>query len=411
MLDLALTASERAAFLAQLRTAHRMRVGVEILDRNEKVIEALDVPASQLIDGAVEVDAQADVTRSLRLGFLDPRRQLGFDPSSPSRSALFADNLVAVSRGTYVAELERWIDVPVFCGPLTDFERSSSGRVTIEAQGKEAYALDPHFATQGFTISKGRRADAAIRDLMGRIGEKRYNLPELKARLPRARSVEPEDELWNVAKFGWQGTERRLQGKGKERRRRRVDVDYNGLISLAGPFVLFYNGRGQLTAKRRSRNAVLVLEQGRDLLAAPVVSYDALVARNHVVVTGAKGTRGKKPHRRQVQMRASASLPSSHPLSATSLGRNGTKRYLTEFVTVENLKTEKACRERAERILDERSRDGMELVFDCLPFPMLEELDVVRVATAEYEVDIRLERFAIPLVPGSMHVGYDRGEQ
>ena len=199
-----------------------------------------------------------------------------------------------------------------------------------------------------------------------------------------------------------------MQGKGKKRHRERVTVDYNGLIAQAGTFNLFYNGSGRLVARRRSRDPVLVLKEGRDLSDRPKPTFDALEARNHVVVTGATITRGKKPHRRQVQMRGSATLKSTHPLSPSALARNGKRRYMTEFVSVDNLKTAAACRSRAERILREKSQDGLELEFSFLPFPLLEELDVVRVATEEYELDVVLKRFTIPLDEGLMTAGWDR---
>ena len=193
-----------------------------------------------------------------------------------------------------------------------------------------------------------------------------------------------------------------------------MSVDYNGLVSLAGPFVIYYNGRGQLTARRRTSNPVLELDEGRDLVTIPVVTFDALTARNHVVVTGAKVTVGKKPNRRKVQRRAHATLQADHPLSPWALrrGRVGAevRRHMVEFVEADNLKTDKQCRDRAERVLGERSRDGLDLSFECLPFPMLEELDNVRISTADYSLDLPLQRWSLPLRAGApMVVGWSRG--
>ena len=408
MLTLGLTPAEKTALLAELRSSsQRIRVRVSVLNRDEKVMHSLDAPASQILAGAVDVDATADVTRSLDLELLDEHRALGFDSSSPAQAGLFADNLVAVERGVYVDELSRWVDVPVFWGPLTNFERDGA-RVKLEGQGKESLGLSPHFATQGYTIRKGRRLDDAIRDVMDRIGETRYSLPDIGARLPRHAVVEPDDEPWRVVKFGWEAEDRVIRGKGKNRHKERVTVDYNGLIAYAGNFNLFYNGNGRLVARRRSRDPVLTLAEGRDLSDRPVPRFDVLSARNHVVVTGAKITRGKKPHRHHVQMRAAATLKSTHPLSPKSLARNGKPRHLTEFITADNLKTRAACRARAERVLLEKSRDGLELTFSCLPFPLLEELDTVRVRTEEYQLDVVLKRFSIPLDEGLMSIGWDR---
>lgn len=407
MFALPLTTSEKEAHLAALRAdEQRVRVRVTVLDQNEKALHALDLPASQIIDGAVDVDARGEITRSLDLSFLDERHALGFDTANPTRTGLFADNFVAVERGIYVLELERWIDTPVYWGPLTGFERDGA-IVKLEGMGKEELGLDPHFVTNGYTLRKGRRVDLAIRDVMDRVGETRYNLPDLGARLPRARAVEPDDEPWNVVKFGWESHRRVMRGKGKNRHRERIDVEYNGLIALAGNMTAFYDGLGRLTVRRRSRDPVLVLAEGRDILDRPKPKFDVLAARNHVVVTGAKVTQGKKPHRKQVQMRASATLASEHPLSPAKLARNGKPRRMTEFVQVDNLKTVAACRARAQRNLDERSNDGLELSFSCLPFPFLEELDVVRVQTREYALDLRLQTFTIPLGTGLMSIGWE----
>lgn len=405
MLTLPITAAENVKLLATLRASHRRRLRVRVLNKSEKVIEQLDVPASQVVGGSVTVDSRADITRSLDLTFIDAQHRLGFDSGSPARGALFADNMVAVAYGVLVPTVG-WVDIPVFWGPVTNFQRDSAG-VTIEAQGKEALGLDPHFVTQGYTVAKGRRVDLAIKDVMDRVGETRYDLPDLPQRLPRPRAVEPEDEPWDVVKFGWEAGTKEWHGKGKQRHRERVTVEYNGLVSLAGPMQAFYNGEGRLCVRRRSTTNVLVLQRGRDLITDPAVKFDALAARNHVVVTGAKVTVGKK----HVQRRGSATLPPAHPLSPNALARNGKLRYMTEFLAVDGLKSHQACVDRARRVLAEKSADGLDLEFDCLPFPMLEENDRVRVVTEAYTIDIPMRSYTIPLAPGEpMRVGYTKGQ-
>ena len=408
MLGLGLSADERTALLATLVTSHRIRLQVDVLGRNEGVRSSLTVPQSKVLDGAVEVDAQADISRSLRLTIVDRKHALGFDAASPSAGALFADNMLAVRYGVYVATLGRWVDIPVFWGPLTKFERAGS-QVQLEAQGKEALALDPHFATQGYTLRKGMRVDNAIRAVMDRLGERRYSLVDMPARLPRARVVEPEDEPWDVVKFGWEAEVMRKRGKGKKRRRERVTVEYNGLISLAGPFILFYDGRGRLVGRRRSTNVLFTFEEGVHLIREPDVVFDALAACNRVTVTGATVTVGKKPHRRQVQRRASAQLQPTNPLSPAALARHGKPRYMSDFVVADNLKTKAACLKRAKHVLRERSQDGVDVSFESLPVPLLEEGDFVRVKTSEYSLKFRLQRFTIPLTSAeTMSVGWTR---
>lgn len=404
MYRLPITPAQYASLLATLRTHHRQKIGIRILNRSEKVIQQLDVPGARMTSGEIQVDSRADITRSLSMGFADPQRRLGFDASSPATGALFADNMIAIEYCVLVPGVG-WIEIPCFWGPITNFNRAGS-QVTIEAQGKEALALDPHFVTQGYTIRKGRRVDLAIKDVMDRVGETRYSMPDLPARLPRHRAVEPEDESWDVVKFGWEADTKVWHGKGKKRHKERTTVEFNGLISLAGAMQAFYSGDGRLTVRRRSSTIVLVLQRGRDLLSDPEISWDALAARNHVVVTGAKVTIGK----RHVQRRASATLAPQHPLSPQALSRNGKLRYMTEFLAVDGLKTHQACVDRARIVLDQKSQDGLELAFDALPFPMLEENDRIRVVTESYTLDFPLRTFSIPLVPGDpMRIGYTKG--
>jgi hypothetical protein len=406
VLDLALSPADRATLLACLRGAQgpiRRRIGIHILDKREKVIESLDVPASRMVTGAVTVDATATVTRSLAMTFVDPLRRLGFDAASPGKGAIFADNMIAVRYAVEVDPLG-WIEIPVFWGPVTTFERDAAS-VTIEAQGKEALALDPHFATQGYTIAKGRRVDNAIRDVMDRMGETRYHMPDLSARLAARRAIQADDEPWDIVKFGWASQKKVYHGKGKKRRGKKVDVEYNGLVKIAGHYYPFYNGRGQLTVRRRTTLPMLTFQEGRDLLTVPTVKFDALAARNHVVVTGATVTVGKK----HVQRRASATLPPGHPLSPYAIGRNGKARYMSEFVDAPTIKTQAAAVAAAKQILAVKSAEGLDLSFDSLPFPMLEELDYVTVQTGDYSLAIPLETFTIPLDGSSnMTIGYTK---
>src|SRR5690606_35115590 len=108
-------------------------ITVTIRNRNEEAQEAIRV-SSRLVAGEVMGDVSQDVTRSLSLGLVDPEGKLRFEGRSPARGAVFADRFVSVEYGVFVPELDEWVDVPVFWGPVTDFSRSGH-LVTIEAQG------------------------------------------------------------------------------------------------------------------------------------------------------------------------------------------------------------------------------------------------------------------------------------
>ena len=85
MQSLALTAEERRAFEEALRSTYVRRITVSVTDLDGNVLSAL---TPVLLDGQVVVDADAEVTRSATLSFLDPSHSLSFDTDSPDDGAL-----------------------------------------------------------------------------------------------------------------------------------------------------------------------------------------------------------------------------------------------------------------------------------------------------------------------------------
>lgn len=385
MIDLPLTEAEREAFEETLAASHQVRVTVRIHDRQEAVIGDLVAAASRVLGGAVQVDTKAEVSRSLGLTVLDPNRELAFDSGNPAEGALYADNFVSVLYGVYVPDVE-WVDVPVFWGPLTSFARTGP-EVTLEAQGKEALLLAPHFVTRPFTLRKGAKVRDAIRQVAARAGEGRFTLPTVGGKLTKARSVGAEDEAWKVLTGG----DTDANGKG-----------IPGLVRrLRGNYRLFYDGEGRLTLRRH--NATSLFTFGDDLLTSRAgFRYDVLAFRNRVVVKG--GT----PKNSQKHFHGFASLPANHPMSPVSLGRGGQPRYMTEFVEVSNLKSDAACRARAQDILAAKADQGIEATFECLPVPHLEELDRVTLRADGFTVSFPLQQFTLPLTGEAMSVGFTK---
>lgn len=386
MIDLPLTSAQESLFLETLLDSHRIRIQVNVHDRNEKIIASLTAPASKLIGGSIQVDADADISRSLNLQLTDPTFSLTFDANSPAAGALYADRFVSVRYEVYVPTLD-WVSVPVFMGPLTKFERQGA-TVGIEALGKESLALAPAYATKPYPIPKGTRVDNAIKKVMNRIGESSYDIPSLPQRLPSTRSVTPDSEPWKVIRGGEQDAKGRL---------------IPGIIThTRSNYQVFYNGRGELSVRKVNKSSIFTFSES-SIITQPVLSYDLGEFRNNVVVTGAKPKGGQRA------IRASESLQASSPLSPTALGRNGKPRYMTEFIDAPNLKTKTQVRARARRVLNAKSTQGVEASFDALPIPHLEEGDLITVQTDEFTVDFPLKRFTLPLVPNSpMSIGTNR---
>lgn len=390
MISLNLRPEEERAYHRALFSSHRIRVRVELADHNEHVIESLTSPTSYVLDGSIQYDMTGEPTRSLSLTLLDPKRKLGFIPDSPAQGSLFADRFVSVHYGVWVDELDDWIDVPVFFGPLTAFQHAGP-IITLEAQGKEALLLAPHYAVQGYTIQKWTRLDDAIKRVGRKAGESKYSIPNLRTRLRRARTIRPQAEPWRAIKGG------ETDANGKR---------VAGLVELGEiERHVYYDGRGRLTVRRAHRNPAITLRLNR-MTEQPQVSYDNLEFRNHVRVIGDRAKGSKH------QVSGHATLANKHPLSPHKLGRlvgdRIQPRYLAEFVEA-SLKTDEECERRAESVLDRKAKTGIEVSVSCLPIPHLEEGDIVRVVTDDYHIEAPAREFTLPLTAGeAMTIGETR---
>lgn len=382
----ALNRAQRDAYMDALRSDHLIRLDVQLRDRDERPIDSLTAPINRVLSGAVDVDTTADVSRSLELQLLDPHGRLKFEANSPAQGALFADRFIAVRYEVAVAELEEWVRVPVFWGPLTNFRREGA-EVTLEGMGKEVLMLAPQLATRGYTLAKRTRTDDAIKRVARRCGEQRFDLPDLDHRLERARSISRATEPWLV-----------IAGGGEDREGKRVP----GLLEKgSGNRHAYYTPRGRLTARRRPRRPRHTFRTGRDILTPPALMWDALEFVNTIIVLGV-APKGKPPAHGRAQ------LPTHHPLSPAKLARNGQPRFMTSIVDTE-LKTNKACQARAEDMLDNAATSGMEASFEALPVPHLKEDDMVRVRTADYAFSFRARQFTLPLAAtDAMTVGANR---
>lgn len=378
MLSLGLTSSERGAYERALRSSGTRRVSVDVYDLNGNILSSID---SVLIDGQVNVDMDAEVSRSASLTYLDPNNALNFDTDSPDDGALYADRMIRIWHITWVAELERHVEVPVFTGPITGLQREGAV-VTIEAQGKEA--LTRGAIWHPLTLKKGATVTGAIWTLLhDRGGETQFDMPTAwngKGRqytLPRARSLPRTAEIWATARSLARSINRQL----------------------------FYNGAGRAVLRPWPDSTVFTFTAGDGgSLVTPVgVTYNLADVKNTVEVIGAP------PSDKKAAVRAVAGAPRDHALSPWRLARNGVPRYLLETVEDQSIRSVTAAQELADRVLSQRLLEAVEVKFDSIPIPHLDAGDMVRVQTPEFTTWFRLRQFAIPLAPSGapvMPVGY-----
>lgn len=375
MIPLALTATERAAFHAQLQATSRVRVRLTMLDLDGDEVSDL---SDRLLDGQVNIDTTAETVRQLSATLDDPDHALALDSDAPSAGALFTDRMLRATYGFYVDSLARWVDVPIFTGPLATFERDGS-QVAVSCLGKEHLARGQAWRTMH--LRKGLNVGTAIKTILReRAGETRFAFPNVTQRLPRGGvSLGRMSDPWLVA----QGLAR---GIGRQ---------------------LYYDGDG-VCRMRRAPTASVWTFNGDQIVSDPKVTYDLASVRNTVWV------RGHKPDGKpRIEARVAAGR--SHPLSPWRQGRTITNargnpqvvpRYLVHVEERNGVRSVKDARALANRLLRGLLLEGVSATFDALPIVHLDPLDVVRLSTDEASLTFVLQQASIPLTHnGAMSVG------
>lgn len=368
MIGLGLSAPNLALFIQGVLGTHQLFIQVQITDNAQKVLG--DV-SGMVLDGSVQVDALADVTRSCSLSLWDPQHLLQLDSNAPTDGALYLDRMIRVNYVVWSEEYPEAVAVPVFTGPISHLSRDDNV-VTVEALGKEVFAQRPAWRTRNY--SKGWYRTQIIKELLTETGETRFNIEAWTLRTAGVFSVTAETDVWSLAK------------------------------RMAGGRLLYYDGAGTLVLRKALTKPIFTFRDGDggSILTKPEISYDTSDLRNIVRVKGGIPKGAKYP----VQYTAYA--PASHPLSAQSLGRNGKARHLVEIIEDTDLLSVKDCKERADGVLSSALRTATAVSFDAVLVPMLEWGDLINVNCAGTFSTSRLDQFTLPLKVGeSMAVGYN----
>lgn len=366
MIPLGLSASDLAALNTALATHHQMKVTVQTLTlagAYESDLSAL------LVDGQVNVDYTAVVTRTATVTLLDPARTLVFDSDSPADSALFLDRMLRINYSVLVNGA--WVAIPIFTGPISKLDRAGD-TVVAEAQGKEWLAMGACW--RPYTLRKGILSTAAIRAVLtDRAGETSFNVPDLPTRLPRSISLGRESAPWDTARAIARSLNRQL----------------------------FYDGRG--TCRLRTFPGTPLFTYSPSMMVGRLlISYGGDTI-NAVWVKGATPRGSKSP------VGYAAIAPTTHPLSPQRLGRAGSPRYLLSVVEDETIRSISQAKAIAVRSLNASLLQSVSVTFDALPIPHLEPGDVVLANATEGAVTFSLSTYSLPLTTSQpMTVGYLR---
>ena len=380
---LALNVNERIAYEKLLASHHSIESKVTILDLAHN--ELTDV-SKRLLDGQVTFDATAEITRAIDIDLLDPTGALHLDSSSPDTGAMFADRMIRITYTIINPAGSVRYTCPVFTGPITKLDRTGAA-IAVEAMGKEVFGLSP--AWNARTFKEKTPVTTAIRYIVTEImGENKVAIPNLRNKLARNVSVGGDKLPWPVAKQ---------------------------LASSIG-YQLYYDGNGVCRMRKLSSSSCFTFSEGSGgtIVSEPQIGFDIENVINAVEVWGKKPEKPKKAQTAKKRPHYRAVAARTHPLSPWSLGGSGTggqrkPRYIPEVIEDEAIKTTADAKTRANRRLAAGLLESVEVKFDALCMPHLEEMDVVRVSTSQFATNFRLTTFALPLTAGAdMSVGYAR---
>ena len=371
MQRMGLSTYELRAYHAALLMSHTVRIRVAVLDLNGNTITSI---TPVYLSGQIIVDADQPVSRTLQLELLDPHHALHFDSADPDDGALYADRMLRVFYTVNVPALNRHVTAVPFTGPIVKFERRGD-IVSVEAQGKEAFALRPAWVP--LTIKKFTEKVDAIEKLLRHSGETRFSLPAKTKTLPKVVTLARYDQPWLRA---------RKIAKSMNRQ-------------------LFYPGTGTATVRAWPTTPVFTFAtgEGGSIVEDISVSNQMDDFANVVEVIGGKPRGAKK------RVRFVATAPSTHPLSPTNLGRGGQRSFTPLRIDNDDLRSIAECKSLATRTLHDRLRQRVEVASGILPMPHFDEGDLVRYVFPGGSVTTRLNRWTLPLhVDGnpSMPVGY-----
>lgn len=369
MYPLGLSVEDRLKFELGLTRKHLIRIRVDLLDMDQNY---LGTATGRVLSGQVDVDVSAEITRSCGLTVLDPDHLLNLDSSATFGGSLFLDRMIRVRYGVYSEEFPRWVDIPVFTGPIDDVERDGDV-VSLNAIGKESLLLGP--ASTHRSWLSGSYKTTVLRELLAMFGEAYTEIPHQSTKTTKVLSIAPSTIPWQYIQ-----SVARSWGGGR----------------------IVYDGAGYARFQTQNNSPQWTFRGGNDgtLLSKPKIAYDMKNVRNFVVVTGAAPTKGGKP------VVGLAHAPSNHPLSSDNLGRNGTRRYLREDISDTTVTTTKAAEALAAQRLQEHLNTGLQLSYEAMVIPHLEPWDVVAVNHGVWATSASLTNYTIPLTAdGKMTIG------
>jgi hypothetical protein len=372
-------------YTAWLFRTHDFAISVDVLDLDHTPRRSL---TESFIDGQVNLQRNAAVTRSATFTFYDPDHSLALDADSPWEGAVYADRMIRVRHTVTVPGLGTVVAVP-FVGPIVKVSRDGD-TLQVECQDKAVLALT---GTAPVTGKKGHDAVDAIRRIMSTAaGENKFRLPSgFNRNLHKSYSTG-----WHEDASPWVVCQRIAAQLNRQ---------------------LLYSCDGYLTL-RPWPSGTTITATGSVVTSPPQVDFDSSAVANMVRVTGTLAPPKQKARRADAKpqlerpatkLSAVAVAAPGHPLSPARLGRNGVPRYLPIIIEGAVYKSLAQARQLAAETLSHDLLMTTGVSFDMVPVFHLDVGDLILAQTDAGRVLVRLQEASIPLgVSGDMSVGTQR---
>lgn len=365
MFDLGLDPAEFDALVNNLAGSEQIRTRVFLLDLDHKLVKDLSALGP---DGSTSINMGGDVQATASASLFDPLGESGFDEVTDLASVRPPDRLLQVYRGSLVAG--KWVDVPVFCGVVTDVSRDGD-YLTLSAESKDVLALDKPW--RALTVNKGTLVSEAVRLILSSMtGETRFKIQTTTQKLGKNVSVGADTSPLLVVRelltsIGWVG---------------------------------FYDAEGYFVVKPPSNDPVFTLTDGVGGLITSEVARDY---RTDGIVNAVRviSNYGK------TSITAESVAAANHPYAPEKLGRNGVGRFIWELVESDVSLSLTEAKDLAESELQRLLLDSVSVSFDALPVPFLEGHDVVRVEADNVGLDFRIMQVTVPWGLGVSSFGYE----
>lgn len=361
------TPRELAALHRRLAQSYRPKIELHLYDLDGRVITQLPNPS----DGVVTGDHSRDVTRIWTGTLFDPTGAARLDTLDPSDGNAHLDRIIRITWRVDVPELGDDVSlalIPMY-GWLTKAIRGEDGLLSLEAQGLERRAM---FGVRPFTVPAGTLLVDAIETIMRRCcGERRFRFPAGRTR-----------RLKQDVNIGW----------------RKPPWPEAQRLAAADNLELFYSCDGVCTLQEAPTVPVVNFIQpdgpgdfGNITSAPQRDGGDALETRNVGIVTG----KGKA---------AGSYVASGHANAPTQLARHGVPFYMPEIESDDKYTSDRAAEARATQLVRERIGQQGTQVYDVVPHPHLDVMDLVTLRTPDYFMRHRARAFNLPTTGADMTI-------